>query len=319
MKRLLYFVLAFSCCAVIEAQTIQNGGFETWYYGKPIGWTTDLHGTLTSFVDFPVSIEFGEKTAEAHSGESALKLQSASYTVPVMGYTAKIPGILQIGEADGFSIPAEDLMNIVQAFQDTTGGNFDFDNLQSLSSVAKILANGVPCSKTPAAVSLWAKYLPDGNDWMSIVALTKKDGEIVDFTYNTFDTREQYAQVGVNFNFPDTPCDTIQIIVMSSLTINKNSVLYIDDVEILDSPLGLQQQESNIVEVYPNPSSGKFRVNVDDNRGFIWKMTDMTGRVVSSGNNSGDGYVDVSGLPAGVYVLEVSQDDREESRKVVIR
>ncbi len=318
MKKFFLFISVTMFLSLAEAQPITNGGFEMWYYGKPVGWTTDLHGTLTSIINFPIAVEFGEKTTDSHSGESAIMIHSSEFTVPVVGYTVKIPGILQLGEAEGFSIPVEDLMNIVQSMQDTTGNSFDFDNLTSLSSLIKILAKGVPCSKTPAAISMWIKYLPDGNDQMSIIALTKKDGQIVDFTYNTYDTREQYSQVGVNFNLVDAPCDTIQLIIMSSATVNKNSVLYVDDVEILDAPLDVSQIQKKETIVAPNPSTGLFNIKTELESEYNWEICDIKGKILLSGVGENDTQINAKTLTPGVYLVRVAHDNFVETHKIVI-
>ena len=78
MKKTFTLVMLLASFWGLTAQsTIPNSDFELWSYGKPVGWTVGLHGTLTSIINLPVEVNFGTQSSEAHGGSSAVKLVSS--------------------------------------------------------------------------------------------------------------------------------------------------------------------------------------------------------------------------------------------------
>lgn len=317
-KLLLSFVMI--CCLVTygQSQTLVNGGFELWSNGKPVGWTTDLHGYITSIINIPVSVEFGQQSSIVHSGNSAVMLHSSDFSIPGMDYTLNLPGILQLGESEGFSIPLSDIMNIINAIQDTTGGSdFDPEDLAALSTLSKLLSNGVPCSHVPRSIGMWIKYDADEDDEMMIIAMAKKDGQYVDYASESFEATDGYEKVGLEFDFYGEECDSIQLIIMSSYTLNSGSILYVDDVTLSDQPLGLAQNDVFDVLVCPNPVSNTLYVKMDGN--YQWTIVDLMGRTMQYGDGSGAQYINVSSFASGVYLLNLKTNDgKVVTRKISV-
>ena len=133
MKKITVLFAFLLCLMGLHAQnTIMNGDFELWSNSKPVGWTGGLHGTLTTqIINIPVELTFCTRSTDVHTGSYAAKLESAEFTIPTVGYSFVLPGILQVGESEGFSIPLQDLINLIQIFQDTTGtSSFDSVDLE---------------------------------------------------------------------------------------------------------------------------------------------------------------------------------------------
>ena len=322
MKKITVLFAILFCLMGLHAQnSITNGDFELWSYGKPVGWTGGLQGTLTSYVNIPVELSFCTQSTDAHTGSYAAKLQAAEFTIPYVGYSFVLPGVLQVGEAQGFSIPLQDLINIIQMFQDTTSTpNFDSTNIEAFASLAQLASPGVPCTSTPRYVTMWVKYQAMEGDEMTVIAATKRNGEVVDYAYETFSNLNPnaYEQIAVEFENPGAECDSIMIIVFSAMSINSTSVLYVDDVK-LSNGVGIADFEKIQENVYPNPTSEVLNLEVEGDEVYQWELRDLTGRLLKSGEGQGKTTLDVRRYPAGVYMLTFSIGNQRQTRKVVVR
>ena len=314
------------CLAGLMAMSAQNiltnGDFELWSYGKPVGWTVGLHGNITSFINIPVEVNFGTQTNIVHSGNSAVKLESGDFTIPNTGLSFNLPGILQVGESEGFSIPLETIMALMQALQDTTGtGGFDPDNISDFASLAQLLSKGVPCTATPSQVTLWARHEAQEGDAMMVVAMTKQGGMITDYAYEVFSdlNPNAYEPLAVSFDNPGAPCDSIMIIVLSSTTTNSSSVLYVDDVKLYYSGVGVSTIGDFQGRVYPNPAVDVLYVDPESDAEYQWTLTDMSGKLMLSGEGQGRTVIRTDAFVPGIYLLHVSGNGQSSTSKILIR
>ena len=266
MKKTFTLVMLLAGFLGLTAQnTILNSDFELWSYGKPVGWTVGLHGDITSIVNLPVEVNFGTQSNEAHSGNSSVKLVSGDFTIPYTQFSFNLPGILQAGESEGFSIPLENIMSIIQAIQDTTGNSgFDPENLASLSSLLQLLSKGVPCSTVPASVTAWVKYQPQEGDQLMMFAVAKKEGMPISYNYGIFQTDDPdaYQKIGIDLDSPNAECDSIMIIILSSTTMNSTSVLFVDDIALEYSGVGIPELEDFDGRIYPNPACNQLFIQL---------------------------------------------------------
>lgn len=326
MKRTVVLLAFLTGILGMYAQTpsITNSDFELWSYGKPVNWTVGLHGNITSFVNIPVEVNFGTQSSDAHSGNYAIQLTSADFTIPLLSYSFNLPGILQAGESEGFSIPLEAILTIIQMFSDTTGGSIgDLDSLdlEALSSLLQLLSKGVPCNATPSVVSAWVKYQAQGNDQMTMVAVTKKNGVPVDYAYKSFSdlNPNAYQEVGVNFENPNAECDSIMIVLLSATSLNSGSVLLVDDIALHFSGVGIATLEDFEGKVYPNPASDMVHIRPGDGSAYQWTLTDLTGRTLQTAEACGETTVDTRSCAPGIYLLQILANGKNSVSKVVIR
>ena len=85
MKKTVVLFTLLLCLVGMHAQnTVTNGDFELWSYGKPVGWTGGLYGTLTSYVNIPVEMTFCTQTTDAHTGSYAVKVEAADFTFHIL-------------------------------------------------------------------------------------------------------------------------------------------------------------------------------------------------------------------------------------------
>ena len=324
MKKILTSVVVslLFLCTMQAQNNILNSDFELWSYGKPVGWTVGLHGTITSFVNLPVEVNFGTQSSEAHGGSSAVKLMSADFTIPYVGYSLNLPGILQVGESEGFTIPLEDIMNIANMFQDTTGfGGLDSTDMSSLSSLTRLLSNGVPCTQVPASVTAWVKYQPQENDQLIMLAVAKKEGMPISYNYGVFQTEDPnaYQKIGIDFDTPNAECDSIMIVILSSSQLNSSSILYVDDISLEYSGVGISELENFDGKIYPNPTSGQLRIQPDNENAYEWILTDLSGRALLTGKSTGETILDTRSFASGMYMLQIISNNNTSTCKVLIR
>lgn len=326
MKKLFLLTIMVACAFAMQAQNIQNSDFELWSDGKPVNWVTDIHGDIISAsMAFPVEVHFGTQTSDAHSGSSAIRITSADATSPNLDYTTNLPGVLQVGESEGFTLPMEEAMSVLGTMQDTNGigsilSNLDSYDLASLSSFFQIFSKGIPFSVTPKSVSAWVRYIPQEGDSLALFAMTKRNGNPVDYTYQLFapgDTTD-YHQVSINLNTPDAECDTLMIIIVSSTMMNSSSVLYVDDVE-LSFLHSIADHDQFPGSVYPNPAIDRLYLHPNSDQPYIWTLTDLTGKTLLSGEAIGETSINTKDYPTGMYLLHISGDGISGARKIMIR
>lgn len=323
MKKTFTLVMLLAGFLGLTAQnTILNSDFELWSYGKPVGWTVGLHGDITSIVNLPVEVNFGTQSNEAHSGNSSVKLVSGDFTIPYTQFSFNLPGILQAGESEGFSIPLENIMSIIQAIQDTTGNSgFDPENLASLSSLLQLLSKGVPCSTVPASVTAWVKYQPQEGDQLMMFAVAKKEGMPISYNYGIFQTEnpDAYQKIGIDLDTPNAECDSIMIIILSSTTMNSTSVLFVDDIALEYSGVGIPELEDFDGRIYPNPACNQLFIQPDNENVYEWTLTDMSGKILQTGKSSGKAILDTRSYATGMYLLQIKADNKISTHKVSIR
>jgi hypothetical protein len=324
MKKTLLFFAMLATFVCVQAQTtLPNGDFELWSYGKPVGWTPGLYGNLTvsSYVNLPVEVSFCTETNDAHSGSKAVRITSGEVTIPYVGYSFVIPGFLQVGEAESFSLPLQNVIELIQMLQDTTSiFVIDSSTLESLTPFMKVLSPGIPCPSTPRYVTLWAKYQPQEIDTMMVLALMKKDGEFVDIAYKQFYSIDSnnYEQIAVEFENPGAQSDSIMIFVFSSTRLNSTSVLFVDDIE-LSNGVSVPLLDSKTDKIYPNPVSDVLFLQPGSEEPYHWVLRDLTGRTLQSGTATGKTSIDVKRYPSGVYMLTLNINGQESTRKVIVR
>ena len=323
MKKTCTLILLLASLLGLSAQnTLLNSDFELWSYGKPVGWTVGLHGTITSVVNIPVEVNFGTQSNEAHSGNSSVKLVSGDFTIPYTSYSFNLPGILQAGESEGFNIPLESIMTIINILQDSTSlSELDTSDLEAISTLSQLLSNGVPCTVTPTAVTAWVKYQPQEGDQLVMIALTKKDRMPVSYTYGAFQPEDttDFHEISLDLDKPGTECDSIMIIMLSSTQLSSSSILYVDDISLYYSGVGIPERDNFDGKIYPNPASGKLHIQPASGKAYEWSLTDLSGKTLLSGEAIGETVVDTKTIASGMYLLKIVSDDNTSTSKVLIR
>ncbi len=303
--------------------TVPNGAFENWTSGKPDNWTTSISGNILvevpviGNIPYPVSVNFGSQTTDAHGGNSALKLMASEFGVPSTEYNFLIPGVAQLGSSGEFNVPLSAILELVNGGLDS----LDLDNLEDFASLLNVVSPGMPCESTPYDLKMWVKYLPQGGDTMRVIAFSKQDGVPISYAnYETTQTMSDYTQISMTFDSPYAACDSICVIIFAGgMATNPATELYVDDVEF-DYHVGVADHPDLKVNIYPNPATNQFRIDPTVQDPYMYKLMDLTGRCVASGHHvSGATDVDVRALAPGVYMLFLEQKGHTLTKKVVVR
>jgi hypothetical protein len=87
-----------------------------------------------------------------------------------------------------------------------------------------------------------------------------------------------------------------------------------DDMTIID-----EEQVNATLDVYPNPSTGSFTVNIENNDLKDIYVYDAMGRIVYSRNNATEQsfQIDVTQLPKGLYLVKVISNNKMQVQKVI--
>lgn len=346
MKKVLCSIVCALCMLQLSAQdypNIPNPGFESWDGLTPTGWTTHLYGDIVNInlekskFAYLVQMDFATKTADAHSGDWALKLQAMTL-VPPRGPKVTMPGVAQVGAAGEFVID----YSMIEAFMGLDSFVVDWTLLQYISveelgTVANIFAKGVPFNMVPTAVKAWVKFMPEEGvqDTMSVWVGAFRAGEpsyimwgdepSAGYGYAEFgDRMDEYTQITVplDYSSEDVTCDSLVLIFVStSISAPKEeTVLYIDDITFEFDYTSVRSNEKVNMRLYPNPATDYMVVSLD-NQADSYELTvyDANGKQIKHLESlTGDTRVAVNDLSAGTYFLKVQQAGNTTVRKFVV-
>ena len=88
-----------------------------------------------------------------------------------------------------------------------------------------------------------------------------------------------------------------------------------DNLVMIKSAAGIEQEIEGRLKIYPNPTAGKFIIeNIDNTKVNIY---DMDGSEIYESKNYGGESIDLSNNPAGVYFIHVKSNNRNFAGKII--
>jgi hypothetical protein len=153
--------------------------------------------------------------------------------------------------------------------------------------------------------------------------LDKENWVLWQDTVTSVEGGEEYLIIG---NFLDVESSDTVYSGSGEGSYNFKSYYYIDDVSLipLDSLSGVEEYDRVRFELYPNPNSGSFTINLKEaliDNGTI-EILDLQGRAVFAQNipkSQKNLEVRTSNLSQGVYFLKVETAVFSSSQKIIIR
>ena len=83
--------------------------------------------------------------------------------------------------------------------------------------------------------------------------------------------------------------------------------------------LSVSQNSFSGIEIYPNPSDGKFVLRISNNQNAVIEILNTSGQVVRKMEINPVSDIDLSNLQKGIYYLRVLTDNISDVKKIVIR
>ncbi len=190
---------------------------------------------------------------------------------------------------------------------------------------AVIFEGGTPTTLRITTVSAWVAYFP-GND--TSTGMPGADEGVMNVqavaTYGGADTvigtgmviitpSTSFTQVTCSLTYTTHAFDInkVRIIFMSSGGSGApldSSTLFVDDVTMMGEPQWASHltAKSDVVRVYPNPANGTLYLDGPTNVGLSCAVSSVSGQLVTSKALNGADKLDISGLPAGLYLYSIT-------------
>ena len=288
MKKILS-VLAISLLAIsMNAQNaFLNAGFETWTGGLPTNWNTltiPPAGNLSNI----------SKSTNTNSGSFAVKIAAKTLPVTISGMTTA-PGLLTNGTLDVMGLAQMDYENI----DFTQLSSLVNENYEQFIFATLVISNA---SGTREVVGI-ANYtnVPEFTGSMKA-------------TYASFESEITYL------NPTATPTELVFLAITMNADLNATSFGYLllDDVSIA-TQIGLEKITNDTktpLVIYPNPTSGEFRLNVKSN--VEVSVYNQLGQVVIPPMNYSPN-TKVSVKEKGIYFVRIKDAKGTKTQKLIVK
>ncbi len=121
-------------------------------------------------------------------------------------------------------------------------------------------------------------------------------------------------------NFPFRSSTTLSSVGEAQLYNWNNSTAMYDQIILSGYPSGIEETGNSIkVSVSPNPADDHLFINYNTNSPAIAALFDITGTMVHSFELINRYDLDISDLPAGIYLLSISNSETTQFQKIVIK
>lgn len=183
---------------------------------------------------------------------------------------------------------------------------------KAVSFSANYKFNGSPST---AAIEVYATKYDTELDSTIIVGVGM--ASVSENTGNTFQTISAQMYYLDEFTVPDT-----FIVFASYFEGAIGSEFIVDDIQLSYTTTGINNELSNKVKAYPNPSSDYIKLNFDDLNDATAKLEiySIDGRVLMSIENmESNQIIDISDLNAGIYMFKLLTLEGIVNKKILVK
>ena len=151
---------------------------------------------------------------------------------------------------------------------------------------------------------------PLTNDMVSVEITCATDGATIYYTMDGSIPSESSYEYATSFAFADMEF-TVKAIAMKEGMVSSEIASYHYE------PVGINEHEIN-VSVYPNPTTGQFRIQNSESRIQRVEVYDVYGKLISNMEvNDNDVTIDISNYTNGVYFTLIRTESGTVTKKVV--
>lgn len=275
MKKIYLLFISILATSVVFSQALPNASFDNWTnagsYDDPDNWNT-LNSLTATFGVVTVQKATG---ADIHTGAAAIKM----VTLSVLGQNA-----------NGLA---------------TTG---------TINVAGMTVDGGIPYTLRPDSIIGWYKCAPQGADFgfVDFSLLDAAGTDTVGFAH--FQTPNaavsSYTRFSVAINYYNATTPALSRCVMSSsagVTSVLNSILIIDDLELVFNPNGIHESvfAKNTVSYY----SALDKLTVFSNSTGHLIVSDITGKkIFDSSIEKGNSEFVLDKIVSGIYIYKLTDD-----------
>lgn len=149
------------------------------------------------------------------------------------------------------------------------------------------------------------------------------------YPYGNWGGQVDSGYVGVKFDISGTThygwirCSTVNSDSTFSVTIHDFAYDTRADMPIVagDTSVGITVNANELTaekfNLYPNPSNGKFKIEMTENNVFV-TVTDITGKTVFAENVTSDSWIDLTNQPKGTYLVQIKSENGLRNEKIII-
>lgn len=106
-----------------------------------------------------------------------------------------------------------------------------------------------------------------------------------------------------------------KVIVKFAFTSNYGNNIWVDNINISNQPAGIEENEDNSIAIFPNPAKDVLNITSEKAINQI-DVYDVNGKLVKSYTNVNN-TINVKDLATGVYMLNITTEDGQVSKKIV--
>ncbi|MDO9257255.1 MAG: T9SS type A sorting domain-containing protein [Bacteroidales bacterium] len=192
-----------------------------------------------------------------------------------------------------------------------------------------IQQGGHPYTNMKDTLAFWYKYTPSSSVKAEVYLNFKKNGNSIKWEGVELLASLDYQYVEIPFELwqaPDTVIVNIQSLRWEDTLVSAlGSVLTIDEIHFKSQPIlyaGLPKfVPDNTLNIFPNPSSGKFRIRngAEINQVIVYNQVgrQVYSRLLTVGEKLNE--IDLTSLKKGVYFIEIYDQQSRHTKKIVIQ
>jgi len=312
MKRLFTIVLLSAFCISAHAQSIY-GDMETWRtyttgpgsttIMDPKGWYSidSLLFTLGPVLDFGGTFY--------HQVTQSTDVHGGTYAVQIMSRTQG-----QGGSLGTFGVAPGVLTNAQPEFNSSKFSPTD-------PFAALYYTGGLASTTKFKTLTAWIKYAPSGLDNGGIVVeeiipgagAGGADSVVGQGEVSITSPISTYTKVNVDITYLSSATPTtLRIFFFSSDPTGNpvdSSTMYVDDVTLSTTAINSVTPNTEVVNIYPNPSNGIIYLHSFTGEQLFWTAFNINGQMVANKSFNGRESVNLSNVAPGMYFYNITNSN----------